>query len=621
MFFLLQRGSVTLRRIALTLLLLATGAAAAPRVELPVVVANDNRVPAGTLRDGVLTLDLVVVMARWYPEAADGPFAEVAVFAEEGKPPSVPGPLIRVPVGTRVRLSVRNTLPDSTITMAGLGVTIPGDTAAVALKPGSKRLFEFTAADAGTFLYAARTTPESPIAIETEQLAGAIVVDAPGARTDERILVMNIWSDRGPDSSVRNALAINGHSWPNTERFVATVGDTLHWRVVNATLRVHPMHLHGAYFRVDARGDGLRSDTLYSASARRMAVTEVMDPRTTMAMTWSPDTPGNWLFHCHLSFHVIPAARLDPPPGEHESHSDDPTKHMAGLVVGINVRPRTDAVATRRNVRHLTAVIAPGVRRDTVHLRPIALRLSPDGRAPDSAGVRPRGDLLLLTRGEPTDITVFNRLSEPTAIHWHGLELESFSDGVAGWSGSGARVAPAIAPNDSFVAHLTLKRAGTFIYHTHLNDVEQLVAGLYGPLVVLAPGERWDPTRDLVLTAGFDFSLSEGPVVNGGEADPPLAIRVGRPVRMRFINILPADAMIFEVLRDSTLAEWRPLAKDGYDLPRDQSVRGAATRLLWNGETFDAEFAPLVRGTYRLRVRSGPKDVIYERRLDVRPRQ
>ena len=55
-------------------------------------------------------------------------------------------------------------------------------------------------------------------------------------------------------------------------------------------------------------------------------------------------------------------------------------------------------------------------------------------------------------------------------------------------------------------------------------------------------------------------------------------------------------------------------------VPRDQSVRGAATRLLWNGETFDAEFAPLEPGTYRLRVRYGPKDVIYERRLDVRLR-
>jgi len=79
---------------------------------VPVVVANDNRTAAGTLENGVLTLRLVVAMARWYPEADDGAWAEMPVFAEEGKAPSIPGPLIRVPVGTRVRVSVRNALGD-----------------------------------------------------------------------------------------------------------------------------------------------------------------------------------------------------------------------------------------------------------------------------------------------------------------------------------------------------------------------------------------------------------------------------------------------------------------------------------------------------------------------------
>ena len=604
-----------MRHALFACLLLALGAAAPPRDPLPEVVANDNRVPAGRLRDGVLTLDLVAKMARWCPEASDGPSAEVPAFAEEGKAPTIPGPLVRVPVGTRIRLSVRNALADSTLTLFGYGVTRQGDTAAVRLAPGERRTFEFTASAAGTFMYAARSTRDTMIA-ESEQLAGAIVVDAPGARTDDRVLVLNIWTAMSPDSSVRSALAINGKSWPNTEGFDVTVGDTLRWRVVNATVRQHPMHLHGAYFRVDGRGDAY-GDTTYAASQRRMAVTEAMLPRTTMQMAWSPETPGNWLFHCHLAFHVIASARLDAPAGgEHEMHSMDPAKHMAGLVMGIHVKPRAEA-PPRRNVRHVSVVIAPGIAKDTAHMRPIALRVAPDGRAPAPADVRPRGDLLVLTRGEATDITVHNALSEPTAIHWHGLELESWSDGVAGFSGIGAKLAPPIAPADSFVARLTLKRAGTFIYHTHLNDLDQIASGLYGPLVVLEPGQVWDPSRDLVLTAGYDITAGDGPVVNGGQPDPPLAMRVGRPVRMRFINIQPADPVVFEVLRDSTVVEWRPVAKDGFDLPRAQAVRHRAQRELYVGETFDAEFAPSDAGTYVLRVRSGPKDVLYERRLEV----
>ncbi len=75
---------------------------------IPVVLENDNRMPAGTLRDGELNVELVVQMARWFPEAADGPSIVVLVLAEEGGPPRVPAPLIRVPEGTIIVATIRN---------------------------------------------------------------------------------------------------------------------------------------------------------------------------------------------------------------------------------------------------------------------------------------------------------------------------------------------------------------------------------------------------------------------------------------------------------------------------------------------------------------------------------
>ena len=586
---------------------------------LPVVVANDNRTPAGTVRDGVLTIDLDVVKARWYPEAANGPFVDVAAFAESGKPPMVPAPLIRVPAGTRVRLVVRNTLTRGEIGLWGMGTTAPGtaiDTNMVPVKAGTSHTIEFTATTAGTYMYGARSEPYGDTAPETEQLGGAIVVDEPGARTDDRVFVMNIWSAYNADGSWRNIYALNGRSWPYTERFDVTAGDTLPWRVVNATIEEHPMHLHGAYFRVDARGDGL-SDTTYAPAARRMVVTEMMAPRTTMRFTWSPATPGNWLFHCHNSYHVSSAARLDAPnDGGHDMHAVEPEKHMAGLVIAIAVRPRT-AAAARTNVRQLSAVIAHGVATDTAHVAPIALQLA--SRAGARTPVVPRGDLIVLTRDEPTDITVHNTLAEPTSIHWHGLELESWSDGVVGVSGIGTKVAPPIAPNDSFVARLTLKRAGTFIYHTHLNDHAQLSAGLYGPIVVLEPGQQWNPSRDLVFTAGLDNTALKGPAVNGGTSEPAFTMRAGNAVRMRFVNIQPEWRATFELVRDSLPVAWRPVAKDGFELPTSQAVSGPARRALWPGETFDAEFAPTAAGRFRLRMISEKGKVAYERTVRVVP--
>src|SRR5207248_3072089 len=164
---------------------------------------------------------------------------------------------------------------------------------------------------------------------------------------------------------------------------------------------------------------------------------------------------------------------------------------------------------------------------------------------------------LVLTRDQPTDITVVNHLREPTSVHWHGLELESYSDGVPGWSGSASQLAPSIAPRDSFVARLTLHRAGAFIYHTHLNDLEQLTSALYGAIVVLEPGRRFDPSTDHVFVTGWDGP--EDPphlVVNGDTLSEPLELAAGVRHRFRFVNIGVASRSRFSILRDSTPAQW-----------------------------------------------------------------
>ena len=109
------------------------------------------------------------------------------------------------------------------------------------------------------------------------------------------------------------------------------------------------------------------------------------------------------------------------------------------------------------------------------------------------------GPPLVLERGRPVEITIINQLHESTTVHWHGMELESYYDGVAGWGARGSEVTPAIEPGRSFRARFTPPRAGTFMYHTHLNDEEQLPAGLYGPLIVLEPRTLFDPSHDCVL--------------------------------------------------------------------------------------------------------------------------
>src|SRR5262249_7011639 len=156
---------------------------------------------------------------------------------------------------------------------------------------------------------------------------------------------------------------------------------------------------------------------------------------------------------------------------------------------------------------------------------------------------------------------------EQTAVHWHGIELESYFDGVPGWTGDSLHTTPPIPPGGTFVARMTPPRAGTFIYHTHWHDVGQLTSGLYGPLIVLEPGQKFDPAVDKIFMIGRegpDDSVS--PLLLNGAAQPvPMALKAGTKYRLRFVNIATndSDATVSLLADRSQPVEWRMIGKDG----------------------------------------------------------
>ena len=72
------------------------------------IVINDNRKPAGVFHKHIYYIKLEAREGYWYPDAKGGVPLKIKAFAEAGKPLQVPGPLIRVPAGTAIRISIRN---------------------------------------------------------------------------------------------------------------------------------------------------------------------------------------------------------------------------------------------------------------------------------------------------------------------------------------------------------------------------------------------------------------------------------------------------------------------------------------------------------------------------------
>jgi len=584
---------------------------------IPEIKSSDNRSPRGVLKDGVLTIALEARLGLWQPEEHDGPSLQVQAFAEAGHAPEIPGPMIRVPEGTEISIDLRNAIEGASLVVHGLH-TRPGNSDdTVQLAPGEHRQVRFAAGKAGTYYYWVTTTGKAlPERYGVDsQLNGAFIVDPPGARADDRVFVIGWWEKPelralggDPFTRGRNAIVINGRAWPYTERLTYTVGDSVHWRWINAGQGNHPMHLHGTYYTVDSVGDAER-DTPLNNENRRLVVTELMRSGATMSLTWTPREPGNWLFHCHVLAHISPGLRLRPANVE-PAFAQDESHHamdgMAGLVLGIHVLPPRVATAVKHldlPVRKLQLVAEPQPGRYG-HEPGLAFALQ-EGAGPLAEPVaRIPGPPIVLTRGQPVEITVWNKLSEPTSVHWHAMELQSYYDGIAGWSGTPGHLAPMIQPGASFVATFTPPRAGTFIYHTHLDDIRQLSSGLYGPIIVLEPGQSLDAEKDRIMLISVKGPSDNTPILLNGDSDPgPMELKRGVKYRFRLINITPHDPLLaVSVLAGSSPVTWRAIAKDGADLPVAQATERPARQVVSVGETYDFEFEPQSASELRLEV-------------------
>jgi len=586
------------------------------------IVANQNRVPAGKLEKDVLNVQLELRSGAWRPEADDGPQLFVQAFGEAGRTAQIPGPMLRMPEGTTVHATVTNKLRRKA-TVYGLNTRPANAETGIEIPAGESREFTFAAGAPGTYYYWARTTDplSEPFKLGGQtvmqpyladaHLNGAFIVDPAGSVAADRVFVINVMLvAHDVLHSGFEVVTINGKSYPYTEPLEYTAGDTVRWRVINPSFSPHPMHLHGAFYQVLSLGSS-ETDTAYAGSDRQSVVTQNLQPGGTMMTEWTPEHVGRWLFHCHFQFHFSTDERVPvlsramaKEHGESEAAPEAHAHHdamgamndMAGLVLVINVKASSSAPerASAATPRKIDLVIEPNAAGGKSRTFSCSVR---EGKKIVASEDKSVGPPIVVTRGEPTEITVVNHLDAPTTIHWHGLELESYYDGVVG-GGAGDQVTPAIQPGGSFVARFTPSRAGTFIYHTHAADPNQLTGGVYGGLIVLEPGESFDAEHDRLLVIGTrdsDFDATRI-TVNGSEQFSPMVFSRGAKYRLRMINMAPNLMADVQLGSQEHPATWLAVGKDGAKVPSRLAKPGDAVLHIASGETYDFEFRPETPG-------------------------
>jgi len=92
----------------------------------------------------------------------------------------------------------------------------------------------------------------------------------------------------------RYTWSINGVKYEDADPIRLQYGERVRFKFVNTTMMTHPMHLHGMWSMLDV-GAGQLNPVKHTISVQ---------PGTTVYMETEVDEPGQWAFHCHLSYHA-----------------------------------------------------------------------------------------------------------------------------------------------------------------------------------------------------------------------------------------------------------------------------------------------------------------------------
>ena len=210
------------------------------------------------------------------------------------------------------------------------------------------------------------------------------------------------------------------------------------------------------------------------------------------------------------------------------------------------------------------------------------------GRAVGVNGTIP-APLIRFREGEEIALNVTNTLDVDTSIHWHGLLVPFYMDGVPGVS------FPGIRPGETFQYKFAVPQNGTYWYHSHSGLQEQ--AGHYGPIIIEPKGA--DPVaydREYVLVLS-DWSFTDPDRIFAKLKKVSHSFNFQERTFPDFIKDASEDGLRAAFRQRSMWAEMRMSPRDIAD------VTGAAYQYLINGHATADNWNGVFKTGERVRLR------------------
>ena len=223
---------------------------------------------------------------------------------------SMPGPLVELEQGDRVRFVVENRLPE-VFSIHWHGIELPFEMDGVPglvqdpIRPGGTFTYEFTVHQHGTFFYHSHMPMQ-----EMMGMIGMMVIhpaesyDPPADR--DFGLILQEWAIL-PNNTIPNTLSmefnwltLNGKAGPDTTPMLVKLGERVRIRMINLGMDHHPMHLHGNTFCVTGTEGGRVPRAAWTPqNTVLVGVAQARD------VEFEAKYPGDWMLHCHLPHHMM----------------------------------------------------------------------------------------------------------------------------------------------------------------------------------------------------------------------------------------------------------------------------------------------------------------------------